>query len=231
MQLSKRLMAVAKMVTPTKSIADIGCDHGYIPIYLVQEGIVKKALAMDVNIGPLESAKENIGIHKCEATITTRRSDGLAALAANEVEGIVIAGMGGNLMMKILSEGKAVLQTVKELILQPQSEIAEVRAFLQANGYAIVAEDMICEDDKYYPMMKVIHGEMNLIREIDFIYGPCLLKDKNQVLKHFLEKEKEILEKIIKQISEAGSAVAISRRNEIKKEMGLNKLACEEYEY
>ena len=230
MQLSKRLKAVAKMVTPCNAIADIGTDHGYIPIYLVNEGIVARALAMDVNAGPLAVARENIATYQCSDTIATRLSDGVAALAENEVEAIVIAGMGGNLIMRILSEGEAVVQTARELILQPQSEIAVVRKFLQANGYYIVAEDMICEDDKYYPMMKVRPGKMNLTREIDFIYGPCLLKDKNLVLKRFLEKEEITLQKIAKQISEASSDLANHRQSEIKQEMCLNQEARGEYE-
>ena len=228
MQLSKRLKAVASLVTPSHAVADVGCDHGYIPIYLIQEGIAQKAIAMDVNVGPLEVAKENIEAHQCSAGIETRLSDGVNALAPHEVKTVVIAGMGGNLVMKILAEGQATLTTVRELILQPQSEIAEVRKFLQAKGYSIVAEDMICEDGKYYPMMKVKLGEMNLTREIDFIYGAFLLKEKNPILKQFLEKEKETLGKISKQISEAGSMTA--RQDEIEQEMCLNQSALDEYE-
>ena len=230
MQLSKRLRAVAKMVTPTAAIADIGCDHGYIPIYLVKGGIVSHALAMDINYGPLECAKENIAAYNYENKIETRLSDGLVALGQGEVQGIVIAGMGGNLIIKILSEGKAIIANVAEMILQPQSEIAEVRKFLQANDYYIVAENMVCEDDKYYPMMKVMHGRMESLREVDYRYGPCLLKDKNSVLKKFLEKEKKTLEKITKQISVAGSGKSLCRVEEIKQEMCLNEMARKEYE-
>jgi Predicted SAM-dependent methyltransferase len=230
MQLSERLKAVAGLVKPCEVIADVGCDHGYLPIYLVQAGIVGRAIAMDVNVGPLKSAKANIAAHHCDDKIETRLSDGVMALKADEVDGVVIAGMGGNLIIKILAEGKDVLASVKELVLQPQSEITEVRKFLQANGYAIVTENMICEDDKYYPMMKVVHGEMKLTREIDFIYGPCLLKDRNPVLKHFLKKQSKTLEKVIKQISEAGSDASYVRVQEIKQEMCLNKMARDEYE-
>ena len=230
MQLSERLKAVACLVTPCNAIVDVGCDHGYLPIYLVKEGIVGRAIAMDVNVGPFKSAKANIVAQHCDDKIETRLSDGVVALKADEVDGVVIAGMGGNLIMKILVEGKDVLASVRELILQPQSEITEVRKFLQANGYVIVTENMVCEDDKYYPMLKVMHGEMKLTREIDFIYGPCLLKDKNTVLKHFLAKQSNTLEKVIQQISKSGSDASYVRVQEIKQEMCLNKMARDEYE-
>ena len=230
MQLSKRLQAVAKLVTPTHTMADIGTDHGYLPIYLITERIVERAIAMDVNEGPLDVAKANIAKYQCANKIETRRSDGVTALMANEAQTIVIAGMGGNLVIKILKEGAELLVSVPELILQPQSEITAVRKFLQENGYDIVAEEMVCEDGKYYPMMKVVHGDMPPYRETDFIYGPCLLKDKNPVLKQFLDKEKETLCKISQQISQQGSALTTGRQQEIKQEMCLNELARRSYE-
>jgi len=230
MRLSNRLKAVASMVTLGNVVADIGTDHGYVPIYLIKEGLIKHALAMDINEAPLQSAKENIATYDCEQAIKTRLSNGVEALKANEADTVIIAGMGGNLIMKILSAGREVLVTAKELILQPQSEIAQVRCFLQANGYCIIAEDMVYEDGKYYPMMKIVHGVMNLTRDIDFIYGPYLLGNKSQVLKQFLDKEDDTLQKIAKQISEAGSDLSASRQDKIKQEMCFNKLARKEYE-
>ena len=156
MELSKRLKAVAELVTPGMRLADVGTDHGYIPIALVQTGKVSRAIAMDINKGPLERAKEHIREHGLEGKIQTRLSDGLKNLQMNEADCMIAAGMGGGLVIRILSEERDTAGSLKELILQPQSEIDSVRKYLTEEGYRIVAEDMVYEDGKYYPMMKAV---------------------------------------------------------------------------
>ena len=104
---------------------------------------------MDINRGPLLRAQENIRRHRLEEKIKTRLSDGVAELRPGEADSVVIAGMGGSLMVKILKEGKEVLETVKELVLQPQSDICNVRRFLQENGYRIDTERSVLEDGKF----------------------------------------------------------------------------------
>ena len=155
MQLSDRLQAVASMVTENSRLADVGTDHGYIPIYLCEMGKIPSAIAMDVKKGPLLRAKMNIERYHMQEKIRTRLSDGVLKLNPDEADSVVIAGMGGTLVMKILEEGKKVLVDVKELVLQPQSDIDKVRKYLYENDYVITAEKMVCEEEKYYPMMHV----------------------------------------------------------------------------
>ena len=107
MDLSKRLQTIISLVEPGEMIADIGTDHGYVPIALVRRGICRKGLAMDVGNGPLERAREHIHAHSMENVIETRLSDGLHMLQPGEADRIVIAGMGGPLMQRILEEGEA----------------------------------------------------------------------------------------------------------------------------
>ena len=123
MQLSDRLQAVASMVTENSRLADVGTDHGYIPIYLCEMGKIPSAIAMDVKKGPLLRAKMNIERYHMQEKIRIRLSDGVLKLNPDEADSVVIAGMGGTLVMKILEEGKKVLVDVKELVLQPQSDI------------------------------------------------------------------------------------------------------------
>lgn len=156
-QLSMRLSAVANMVTFSGILADVGTDHGYIPVFLAGEKRIQRAVAMDINRGPLERAREHIRQFGLEDRIETRLSDGLSALEPGEVDSIVIAGMGGALMERILQQGEAVARTAQELILQPQSEVMDFRRFLRENGYEITAEDMVFEDRKYYPMMRAVY--------------------------------------------------------------------------
>ena len=189
LQISRRLKAVAALVSPGLVLADVGCDHGYIPIYLIQKGQIPRAIAMDINQGPLLRAREHIREWGLEAYIETRLSDGLKALEPGEAQCLVIAGMGGPLMERILTQGAPVLKDMKELILQPQSEIGHFRQFLAENGYRIIEEDMVEEEKKYYPMMKAVQGSMNYTKKAEYLYGKKLLEKRHPVLRQFLEKE------------------------------------------
>lgn len=230
MQLSERLLAVAGLVTPGLRLADVGTDHGYIPLWLTEQGVIPGAIAMDVNQGPLERARENIRNHGLEEKIETRLSDGVAALRPGEAESVVIAGMGGCLMIKILEEGAEVLQTVKELVLQPQSDIDQVRRYLYAAGYQITKEKMILEDGKYYPMMHVVHGIEEKLSDIEYLYGPCLLKKKDACLKTYLEKEGRTLKQIKEGLAKRGTPKAEERMEEIDEKLELLKKAKERME-
>ena len=129
------------MVTAGYTLCDVGTDHGYVPIALVQGNIIPKAIAVDINKGPLERANEHIRANGLTEQITTRLSNGLEAIHDGEVDSIVIAGMGGELVIHILTAGETVCRSAKELILQPQSEVSKVREYVRNTGYKIVDED------------------------------------------------------------------------------------------
>ena len=128
--LSNRMQALTDMVTPGTVITDVGCDHGFVSVYLVQKGISPRVIAMDVRSGPLEHDREHIREYGLEDRIETRLSDGLHSLKTGEAAGMICAGMGGPLMEKILTEGREQAKEFRELILQPQSEIPHFRTFL-----------------------------------------------------------------------------------------------------
>ena len=197
---------MANMVTDGNRLADIGTDHGYIPIYLCQTGKIPSALAMDIGKGPLQQAQTHIAEHGLSEQIKTRLSDGMSALQFGEADTILIAGMGGGLVMKILSEGAEKLTGKEELILQPQSEIALVREFLRVRNFQILNEDMILEDGKYYPMMKVSQQKAAeqtkiLPQEVADAFGPVLLQKRHPVLKEWLERELRTTNSVIEQLS------------------------------
>ena len=196
MELSKRLTAVAGLVTEGASVADIGTDHGYIPIHLIEQNLSPKVIAMDINKGPLERARIHIAGYGMSDRIETRLSDGLAAVKPKEVEEIIVAGMGGGLVIHILNEDPAKTRSLKELVLQPQSELAKVRRYLEEHRFRIVAEDMVEEDGKYYPMMKVIPTEQKGLyaegvpaAEEELEYGKYLLEKAHPVMGEYLKKE------------------------------------------
>ena len=158
MLLSDRMRAVAGLVQPCKSIADIGCDHGYVAMELVRSKVCRHVIAMDVNSGPLDRARHNIADFCMQDYIETRLSDGVSALREGEAEGIICAGMGGKLVISILEQGKKLIGEMKQVILQPQSELSEGRGYLREKGYLVEKEDIIYEDGKYYPMMRALPG-------------------------------------------------------------------------
>lgn len=220
--LSKRLRMNASLVTEGHRLADVGTDHGYIPIVLVQEGRIPSALAMDVNPGPLERAKQHIEEYQLDALIHTRLSDGVKELRPDEADSVLIAGMGGALMIKILEEGREVLSSVKELILQPQSEVDKVRHYLEEAGYTIVREDMVREEGKYYPVMKAELGKMKYDREIFYLYGKLPLEERHAVLEEFLVFKLRHCEAILQRLSENGRQEERkdARRRELEQERG-----------
>lgn len=229
MELSKRLQAVADLVGENRTVADVGTDHGYIPIYLIETGKCQKVLAMDVNEGPLLRAKEHIEEHGFAEQIETKQSDGVQKLQVGECDCVVIAGMGGALTVKILREGEEIFRNLKEFVLQPQSELSKVRAYLNSQGYCVVAEDMVCEDGKYYPMMKVICGQEEAYNIIELRYGRLLLRNRNETLKEFLKKEQNIKQLILRNLEgESGNHIQV-RKEELKKELEEIAYALQRY--
>ena len=232
MELSRRLQAVADMVTPGLRLADIGTDHAYIPIYLTQQNLIAGALAMDINKGPLERADEHIKEYGFQDRIQTRLSDGLKKLEMNEADAMIAAGMGGALVVKILEDKKEVAKSLKELILQPQSELGKVRAYLIGEGYQIIDENMVLEDGKYYPMMKVVpnaDGQELPYAPEEFEYGRWLLKKAHPVLRDYLEKEILINEDIMASLEKQESERAKIRRDEISKKNDEIRQVIEKY--
>lgn len=219
MNVSKRLNRLAEMVTEGNRLADVGTDHGYVPISLIEQKRIPTAIAMDINEGPLLRAREHIQEYGYQNYIETRLSDGLAALQAGEADTVLIAGMGGALTVKILSEGRNVLESVSELILQPQSEIADVRRWLKEHDWRILREDIVLDEGKFYPMMKVIHGESAPYFEEDYRYGKLELQSSMDILEEFLLKNLQIQQQIYLELPRSEEPRIIRRRREVEQEM------------
>lgn len=230
MELSKRLQAVADLVTEGVSVADIGTDHGYIPIHLVSTGKNPNAIAMDVNEGPLQRAQDNIAQAGLEENITVRLSNGLVKLEPGEVEAMVTAGMGGALVIQILEQSPKVVEKMKELILQPQSELHKVREYLNTHGFTSVEENMIKEDGKFYPMMKMVHKEEAPYTTEELYYGRRLLAMKHPVLHEYLQKEQMIKEQIKSGLEKSDSDSAKERVLELGEDLKRISRALEAFD-
>ena len=227
MEISDRLKAIADMVTSGSSLVDVGCDHGYLPIYLIKKGIIPGAVASDVNKGPLEAALRNIKLYGIsEDVIKTRLSDGLKNISPGEGRSLVIAGMGGALTVRILDESFPVFASFDEVILQPQSEIEKVREYISKKGYKITRENFLKEDGKYYAVMLINKTDIPVnYSEEELLYGPCLIREKHPVLLEFLEEKKKKYTCIYNELRQKNSPDdrLISRIEELGKEIELIK--------
>ena len=222
-QLSKRLLAAAGMVTKGNIVADVGCDHAYTSIYLCQAGIAPKVIAMDVNKGPLVGAKAHVEEAGLSENIDIRLSDGLQKLVPGEADSVLLCGMGGLLMIKILSDYPETTASLKELILQPQSEVGEVRRYLHKQGYEITKEHMLKEDGKFYVMMRAVKSKIpqQYETECDYIYGKLLLEEKNPVLLEFLDREHRLRADVLTALSGQDTENARARKESLAGEFSL----------
>lgn len=236
MKLSDRLEMVVSFVKPVKVVADVGTDHGYVPMELVRRGMARKALAMDVKKGPLLKAEEHIRMAGLEAQVETRLSDGLLKLTPGEAETVIIAGMGGELMIHILEQGRHMWDSVGQWVLSPHSEINKVRRWLWENGFEIEKEAMVFEEGKYYTAMdvrpgNVPHCDAEGIRQIpaelspDFLYGNYLIGTGNPVLLRFLKEEEEKLSELSFKLSKIAEVSEGARNNlsEVERKLALNR--------
>lgn len=240
--LSQRMQAAVDFVPEGVCAADVGCDHGHVSIELIRRQICRHVIAMDVNAGPLSHAQENIRAAGFSQYIETRLSDGLEALAVQdgraEADGAVMAGMGGRLMLQILSEGADKAAALRFLVLQPQSEIGAVRCFLREEaGYFITAENMVLEDGKYYQVMQAVNLRFSNPwglrkeapawigseedRRLADEYGGWLLQERHPVLRRFLERERKLYEGILAGIPDPEHP----RRTEIQEKLALGRKA------
>ena len=200
--ISKRLELVASFVPQGAVLLDVGSDHAYLPIELVERGQIKSAIAGEVVEGPYQSAVKNVESHNLKERIQVRLANGLAAFEeVDQVSVITIAGMGGRLIATILEEGLDKLSDVERLILQPNNREDDLRLWLQEHGFQIVAESILEEAGKFYEILVVEAGQMKLSAS-DVRFGPFLSKEVSPVFIKKWQKEAVKLEFALSQIPE-----------------------------
>lgn len=247
-RLSKRLTAIAEMVNTEGSIAqggsggyclcDVGTDHAHIPIRLLLDGTIDHAIAMDVIEGPLEKARENIERYGVSDMVTLRLSDGLDAYEPGECRGLVIAGMGGRIMSKILTREPEKSLDFEELILQPQADPEYVRRALRGLGLYIDRETVVLEDNKYYPVIHAVRSPQEgpewgespetdaealrtLHEEAEDLFGPALLKERDAMLRSYLLWQKGVNDRILyslRRANDSSSSVSEKKAQILRKD-------------
>lgn len=226
-KLSERLKRVASYIPEDSILADIGSDHAYLPIYAMQNGLIKEAIAGEVVEGPYNAAKASVEAVGYEEQIDVRKGDGLSVIKQNEqIDCVTIAGMGGALITSILERGKNQLTnaSVKRLILQPNIAANTIRKWLLDNGWKLINESILEEDGHIYEILVAERGDPTIPynksdMEKGILFGPFLLKEKKSFpfIKKWSREYNEWL-RIYEQLAKASVSDGISeKREELKK--------------
>ncbi|WNS74326.1 tRNA (adenine(22)-N(1))-methyltransferase TrmK [Bacillus sp. DTU_2020_1000418_1_SI_GHA_SEK_038] len=219
-KLSQRLEAVANYIPKGCRLADIGSDHAYLPCYAVKQGLIPFAIAGEVVEGPYQSAKSQVEAEGLNDKINVRKGNGLKVISEGEVDCITIAGMGGALITNILEEGKEKLGTIKRLILQPNVSAITIRSWLIENGWVLVAEEILEEDEKIYEILVAEKGDAKEKQawdlQIELLFGPFLLKEKSAVFKKKWLGELRNWQRILGQLENAANTEeTVEKKNEL----------------
>ncbi|MHA3066180.1 tRNA (adenine(22)-N(1))-methyltransferase [Lacticaseibacillus saniviri] len=203
--LSKRLKAIADQVGQGERLADIGTDHAYIPIALVENGTIDYALASDIGEGPIAIATANIEAAGLADKIVVRQADGLQGIKESDaISTVIIAGMGGQLMIDILEAGMSHLDGTETLILQPNRDTFEVRQWLNQHEFGIIAEQILEDDGHVYEMMVAGRTKPEVpYTDADLHFGPMLRKERSPLFLEQLERQAEKTEAVLSGLSEA----------------------------
>lgn len=216
MRLSDRLLAIANYILPGERVADIGTDHGLLPIFLHQKKIASKLILSDLKEGPLKKAQRNLAVHLPDYIPDLRLGNGLETLEPAEADTVIIAGMGGGAITEIMSMNSSKTRSYKKFILQPRSLQEELRIWLYNNGYSIVSEKLVREGRYICEIIVVdtaISSEMEermrifpeKLLNLEFEISPLLFKTNDPLLKEMIECRIKTEEGIIASIYNRGS--------------------------
>ncbi|MCR4443234.1 MAG: class I SAM-dependent methyltransferase [Peptococcaceae bacterium] len=214
-KISKRLQALARLVPAGSRVADIGTDHGLLPVYLVEEGVSPLVIGVDVHRGPYETACRNVRACLPAGAVDLRLGDGLNPLQPGEVDVVIIAGMGGAAMREILAQAPEAAEGLTRLILQPMNASEAIRRWLYEHGWVIVEEDLVSEKGQVYEIMAAEKGEAPSLSEEEACFGPLLIKNKHPLLALVLAKELSSLQEIISRLANSKTDEAKEKRRRL----------------
>ncbi|MCR5196894.1 MAG: class I SAM-dependent methyltransferase [Pseudobutyrivibrio sp.] len=208
-KLSPRLQIVYDMIPHCQTVADVGTDHGYLPIALLENKVASRAIAMDINAGPLDRAKDNIKAAGFESQVDLRLSNGLEKLSPGEAEVISICGMGGTLIGKIFQAGEPVAKSADCIVIEPQSDYYSLRRLLMEMGFKIIDENLTCEENKIYPIIKLKYeadeSKRDAYTDEQLEYGPKIIERAPELLYRLLDKNQKEYSSILASLESGAS--------------------------
>lgn len=217
MKLSKRLQKIADFVPLESLVADIGTDHGYIPAYLINSGKCTRVIGTDISKGSLDKIIQYVKQLNYEDYIESRLGNGLEVIKENEVDTVIIAGMGGLLIRDILEKDVKVTNSISNFILQPMIAAKELREYLINNNYKIIDEELLYEEKKYYEIIYAIKGKSAVENDIDYEISPILVKNKHPLLLDYIDYKIQSAQAISKGLEKNTSIKSQARYLELNK--------------
>lgn len=230
MKLSNRLQKMADFVPENSIVGDIGCDHGYIPIYLIENNISKKAIAIDISENSLEKTIEFVKTNNYEKDIDIRLGDGLDKILPFEIDTVVIGGMGGLLIRDILDKDRKKTNTITHFILQPNIAVNELRKYLYENNFEIIDEALVKEGNKFYEIIYAKKGKAYIEKEIYYEIGQKLIENQDPLLKEFIEFKIKIIKEILNELENVETEKTLNRKEELESELLQLKEVVKEVE-
>lgn len=222
-KLSPRLQAVAGLIEPGLKIADIGTDHAYLPIYLVEQNIIPAAVAIDIHQGPYESALKQVRIQGLADKISVRLGDGFNPVTPGEVQGAVLAGMGSTTMVEILEKNPGLVAEFRQLVMQPMAGAAQIRNWLSKNKWLVNKEVLVEDEGFIYIVIGAIPGEQSITDWLSLELGPIILKEKPPLLKPYVEKKIQDYKNILAGLEQARSGEIEQKKLDLRAKICLLK--------
>lgn len=185
MNLDKRLQSVASFVPQGCTLADIGTDHAYLPVWLLKKNLIAKAVAGDIAAGPCQAARNTVAVFGVQNKVQVRQGSGLKVLQAGEADCVAICGMGGSTIISILEADMEIAASVKRLVLQPMAGAPGLRQWLIKHGWRIIAEDLVDEPPHFYEIICVERGADENSKNYvlaEYFVGPTLVRQGHALL-------------------------------------------------
>lgn len=227
MHLDKRLQAVASLVPQGSRFADIGTDHAYLPVWLLEQGVIASAVAGDIAAGPCQAAQTTVAMHGAASSIAVRQGSGLAVLSPGEADCIAICGMGGSTIISILAADMAVAKGAQRLLLQPMAGSAALRRWLVAQGWCITREELVDDEPHFYEIICAERAEKYAARasdageqcysEVEYLVGPALLRDGHPLLAKHIARQQASLQELLTNMARSERAKASAKYQEAQK--------------
>ena len=227
MHLDKRLQAVASLVPQGSCFADIGTDHAYLPVWLLEQGVIASAVAGDIAAGPCQAAQTTVAMHGAASSIAVRQGSGLAVLRPGEADCIAICGMGGSTIISILAADMAVAKGAQRLLLQPMAGAAALRRWLVAQGWCITREELVDDEPHFYEIICAERAEKYAARasdageqcysEVEYLVGPALLRDGHPLLAKHIARQQASLQELLTNMARSERAKASAKYQEAQK--------------
>lgn len=224
MKLTERLLRIADMVPKGGIVADIGTDHGFLPVYLIQKEICIKAYAIDISNDSLLKAQILIKEKNLQGKIITRQGKGLTVIKPGEVDVVILSGMGGLLICKILKDSPEIVETIKVFLFQPMIAQNQLRKWLYENNFTIIDEELVREENRYYTIMKAVPiSEQRVLwpysNDLYFDIGWKLIQKKHSLFPQYLKKKTDDIKKMIKHLQNENTVKSKKRLNELSKKL------------